>query len=210
MSTTIIRRMAPIWLAAFVAVLMNFEYFINTTQGSYLASTLRTWAVIAAAFAYILAAIIITMRHGHVVRKKVHGQWYFSVLLLISLWGMIVYGLALGPGNVLFVWIFQNIVVAVYSTMLGTCAFFVTSAAYRAFRVRTGEAAVMLLVTALVMMSQATVGEVIWSGFAPIGHWLVDVPMNAGGRGLAITIALGFMALCLRIISGLETRWLGE
>ena len=210
MPSVIIRRTGPIWLAAIVATIMNIEYFFSTPQGSSLASTLRTWAILAAGFTFVLAGILTSIRHGRAVKKKVSGQWFYSAILLFCMWAMVVFGLFMGPGNPSFVWIFQNIVIAVYSTMLGTCAFFVTSAAYRAFRARTVEATLMLIFTALVMLGQATLGELIWLGFVPLSLWIINVPMNAGLRGLAITIAFGFVALCLRIISGLETRWLGE
>lgn len=210
MPNVIIRRTAPVGLAAIVAIIMNIEYFFSTPQGSSLASTLRTWAILAAGFTYVLAGILVSIRHIRPIQKKVSGQWLYSSILLFCMWAMVVFGLFSGPGNPSFVWAFQNIVVAVYSAMLATCAFFVTSAAYRAFRARTLEATLMLIFTALVMLGQATLGELIWPGFVPLSLWIINVPMNAGLRGLTITIAFGFIALCLRIISGLETRWLGD
>jgi hypothetical protein len=130
--------------------------------------------------------------------------------MLIFLYIMTVMGLVMGPTYKWYQWLFANIVPSVYGAMVGTTAFFVASASYRAMRARTPEAAVMLIVGILTMLSNVTLSEAIWPGFTPLNRWIMDVAQAGGMRGLTITIAFGFIALGIRIMAGHDTGWLGE
>ena len=210
LSSHMIRRTLPMILASFSALLMVFEYFFRTTQGTWLAGTFRTWSIVIVSFTFLVAFIVTTIRHLRIIQKKTPREWIYSIIVLATLWSVTSLGIAMGPRYPLYTWIFDNIVTSVYGAMIGSTAFFVASAGYRALRARTREAFVLLLSTVLVMLGNVTIGEVIWPGFGPISQWIMDVGVTSGTRGLVITIAFGFMALCLRIIAGLETSWLGD
>jgi hypothetical protein len=101
------------------------------------------------------------------------------------------------------------------STVMALLGFYITYAAYRAFRIRSLEASVMMLSAALVVLGSDPVGG--WLGAQLnqlLGHHVVNLPLwadldnrvlNSGmQRGLGIGIAVAVIAVSLRIFLGLE------
>lgn len=102
------------------------------------------------------------------------------------------------------------------ATMFSMLAFFIVSAAYRAFRVRNPEA-VLLLVSAVVMMLGLTpLGTYFITGWISpdsrlaflkldyITEWILSVLNGACQRALLFGVAMGLMATGLRIWLSLE------
>ena len=72
------------------------------------------------------------------------------------------------------------------ATMFSILAFFIASAAYRTFRARTPEAAILLCFSAIiVMIGRVPIGAAISDVFPLLSGWLMDVPNLAANRHLA-------------------------
>lgn len=115
-----------------------------------------------------------------------------------------------GRDGRVFVWIYDHIFDPCNSTMFALLAFFVASAAFRAFRARNAEAALLLLAAILVMLGRAPLGRSISDVFPDFGQWLIDIPNNAGRRAIMMGAAIGAIATGLRVIVGLERSHLGS
>jgi hypothetical protein len=102
------------------------------------------------------------------------------------------------------------------STVMALLGFYITFAAYRAFRIRSLEAAVMMLSAALVVLGSDPLGGWFSVKLNALfgGGYAIDLPywadldnrvMNSGmQRGLNIGIAVATIAVSLRILLGLE------
>jgi hypothetical protein len=121
-------------------------------------------------------------------------------------------GLALqwGTGGRVFTWFYDNVFDPCNSTMFALLAFFIASAAFRAFRARNLEAGLLLGAAILVMMGRIPIGRAISGVFPAIADWLVDYGNNAGRRAIMMGAALGAVATGLRVILGLERSHLGR
>ena len=86
-------------------------------------------------------------------------------------------------------------------------AFFIVSAAYRAFRIRTREATVLMVSALLVMIGNAIVP--LPGPGAPLELWILSVPAMAMQRGVILGVALGAIAQSVRILLGLERGFIG-
>ncbi len=125
--------------------------------------------------------------------------------------------------------IFHRIYDPLQGTMFSLLAFFMASAAYRAFRAKSMEASLLLIAAFLVMLGRvpigAKVGEVLeillaWVPFlsqiefstwiGEISSYIMKVPNTAGQRAIMIGAALGMVAASLRIWIGLEKEYLGR
>jgi hypothetical protein len=107
-----------------------------------------------------------------------------------------------------FMWYYLHIFTPLSATMFSLLAFFIASAAYRAFRARNLEATLLLIAGALVMLGRVPVGKMIWDKLPIIADWIMEIPQMAAKRGIIIGIALGMVVTSLRIILGIERTYL--
>ncbi len=68
--------------------------------------------------------------------------------------------------------------------MFSIIAFFISSAAYRTFRIRTTEAALLGLSAAICMIGNVPLGAVISDKLPVLRQWLMNVPNGAGFRAI--------------------------
>jgi hypothetical protein len=101
------------------------------------------------------------------------------------------------------------------ATMFATLAFYIASAAYRAFRARSAEATILLLTATVVMMWRVPMGEAMLSylpGDIPtfLNTYIMNGANLAVQRGIIIGAALGAASMSLRIILGIERTYMGK
>lgn len=83
--------------------------------------------------------------------------------------------------------------------------FYITFAAYRAFRIRTLEATVMMLSAAVVILGSDPLGGAVSQGVLTDWADFDNRVINSGmQRGLKLGIAVAAIAVSLRILLGLE------
>jgi hypothetical protein len=92
--------------------------------------------------------------------------------------------------------------------MYSLLAFFITSAAFRAFRARNKEAVLLLVAAVLVMLGRVPIGSAIWSGFPDVTEWIMSFPNAAAKRGIRLGIDLGLISMALRMILGIERSYM--
>ncbi|MDE2127020.1 MAG: hypothetical protein KGJ62_10555 [Armatimonadetes bacterium] len=101
------------------------------------------------------------------------------------------------------------------ATMFSLIAFYIVSAAYRAFRARSAEATLLLITAVVVMLGQISLGQFVThslpdAGFVSsfrlenIRNWLLVVPNTAAVRAIAFGVGIGNLAVALRVWLGLE------
>jgi hypothetical protein len=187
---------------------MLAEYFFNVPIFKTAALEMQNWVVIIAAFALALAAFNLIMTHARRVARKdrnaVHSAILVGALLITAAAGIIG-----GQSSALFKGIFDAIINPLASAMYAMACFHVASAAYRAFRAHTAQAAALLITGILMMLGKAPIGEVIWKQFPAIAKWIMAVPNMTGMRGIMICSALGMIGVGLRVILGIDRSALG-
>lgn len=121
--------------------------------------------------------------------------------------------------------IFEGIYDPLQATMFSLLAFFMASAAYRAFRAKTTEATLLLFAAFLVMLGRVPIGAQVGSlidsilpflpgdgstWFGDISGYIMTVLNATGQRAIMIGAALGMVAASVRIWIGLESEHLGR
>jgi hypothetical protein len=181
-------------ISAFILILVAEFFFPVPAVVKSINSELRTFGAICAAFAMLLGSANIVKVYGSRIMKR-GSNWEYSVLLLAFLFATIGFGLMEGTKGTNFKWLYNNIQVPAAATVYGIIGFYVVFAAYRAFRARTLEAAILLVAGFLTLMWGSSIGHVIWPGIGEVVPWLVDVPSTAGFRGYAIAVAVATVAV---------------
>jgi hypothetical protein len=115
-----------------------------------------------------------------------------------------------GTSGRVYTWWYDHVFAPCNATMFALLAFFIASAAFRAFRARNLEAALLLGAAILVMIGRVPIGRSISPWFPELAEWIIDVPNNAGRRAIMMGAALGAIATSLRVILGLERSHLGS
>lgn len=214
--SSIIKKQLVQAIAIIVAVIMFADFFLAWPVFKTGAATLQTWASVILNIAMGLGAINILRSNSRQVMKKTKGTWPFSLWLIVLF--VVTFGLGLtgylssgvAENNFQYNWIFNNVYVSLGQTLYAITAFYIFSAAYRAFKARTLDATVLLIAGMLVLLTNAPIGEAIWSGFPTMGRWLLDYGQVPSMRTFIIVGALGLMAYGLRALLGKETGFFGE
>jgi len=201
------RRELPIGIAGIVGVLMVAEYFFGGATLKAWGSELQNWSIIIAAFALGLAAVGLIRNHSRRILEQ-KPEWQNSLLLLTALFATAASGIA-GRQTPVFKFIFDRMLTPLGSAFYAMVAYYLFSAAYRTFRVRSGEATALLVAGSVVMLGRAPVGEIIWKQFPTIAEWIMRVPNLAGSRGVLIGAAVGTVGVGIRVILGIDRGYLG-
>ena len=115
-----------------------------------------------------------------------------------------------GPSGRVYTWLVDHVFAPCNATMFALLAFFIASAAFRAFRARNVEAALLLGAAIVIMIGRVPLGRAISEMLPWLSDWIIDVPNNAGRRAIMMGAALGAIATGLRVILGLERSHLGR
>ncbi len=105
--------------------------------------------------------------------------------------------------------LYEGILVPCGSTMFAMLAFYMCSAAFRAFRMRNLHAGVLLVSAFIVMLGQIPLATAFIPGLHEFRQWILDVPNLASKRGIMIGVGLGASATSFKILLGIERAWLG-
>jgi len=205
-----VKRSIPLAICLVMGVAMMIQFFIPhpISVGFYDLTT--KWIRIVGAFALVLGTGSLILYHVDKLQRRRQG-WYYSIVTLVAAAATAVIGLGWGvkTGSPLQDVIFSNLLVPLNASMFAILAFYMASAAYRAFRARTREAALLLVAAFIVMLGMVPVGRAIWGKLPELAEWVLSVPNMAAKRAILFGIALGAIATSLKVILGIERGWLG-
>jgi len=197
-----------------------------------------------AQFSNILTAFLLGLGIYSVLRIhsrkliKQQQDWAFSAVLLVCMVLMVIFGYwnwanrisPTGPlldlqsnwkfqnyaADLLFDGLFQQMNGAMFSII----AFYILSAAYRAFRVRSIEATILLAAALIMMLSLMGSVASFWDGAAghvsenltltSISTWLRDNLQTSSLRSIDFGIGIGALAMGLRLWLSLEKTGAGS
>lgn len=118
-----------------------------------------------------------------------------------------------------FWWMYEYAFKPLTATMFAMLAFYVASAAFRAFRAKNVEAA-LLLGTAFIILLGRTAAGVIVTSWMPdalsglrienLTVYIMSVFNTAGTRAIMIGIALGIASTSLKVLLGVDRSYLGS
>jgi hypothetical protein len=137
------------------------------------------------------------------MRSQKPGAIY-SVVLLLSLFLTLAFGLGGGPLSTSSQFIFDFILQPLEATFFALLALFMATAAFRAFRVRNLESFFFVLFALIVLLGQVPVSIYLWPEFPVIKDWILNVPTLAGVRGILLGVALGVIATGVRVLTGAD------
>jgi len=212
------RREIPLAIVFICGAFMAFQYFIPHYASATVYEYALNWTIIISIFTLAVGiASLINLHYDRIKRRK--PTWKYSIVTLSALAFMTIIGLlspdALSNPTGLFMKVYFYILSPVQATMFALLAFFIASAAYRAFRAKTVLATLLLLSAVIVMLGRVWVGDAL-TGWLPeglrfsyIARYILDFPNTAAKQAIYIGVGLGIAGTALKIILGIERTWLG-
>jgi len=202
------KTIGPIALGFVCALIVIMGNFFEFASISNLAGEIKNFASIIAGFALFLGLIGIVRQHSNNVIKK-GSQMYYSASLLAMIVIFLIVGLGFGQSSSQFLWIYDTIYGPLTATTYALLAFWVCSAAYRAFKIKSLESGILFVCGILVFFGVTPLSAVISPFFPSANTFISNVINVAGQRGLTIGIGIGILSFGLQIILGLERSWMG-
>lgn len=232
------KRHIPLAVAFIMGVAMFFQFYVPSRFSAQALEYVIQWSRIIAGFAMLLGIYSLLNHHYHKLKKKVPG-WGFSAVVYVAFFAMTLAGFIWhmdnpppltkidptgAPYQVTvykpFPWMFEFLLMPMQATMFSILAFYISSAAYRAFRARTKEATVLLITAIVVMLGRVPLGDFLlpFSGLTGdkdthflswLTLWILNNPSMAAQRGIMIGLGLGAISMSLRIIFGIERTYMG-
>jgi hypothetical protein len=201
-------------IALFGGVIMIIQYFIPHQISQDVFDYYTSWVPLVGTFALILGIGSITRVHLHKIRAKA-PNWPFSLAVLIPLYLMPIFAMLPtvmgggtdGPG--FFDFMYSRVQIPIQATMFSMLAFYIASAAFRAFRAKSALATVLLITAVIVMLAQVPIGDLLGRWLPNTGQWILRFPNLAAKRAIELGVGFGMLATCLKIIFGVERGWLG-
>jgi uncharacterized membrane protein YfcA len=167
------------------------------------------WSYASTPFAVLLGIISLSMMHSSKIKRR-GPKWQFSYFFFAGFIATALAGFIGGSQKGgLLMWMFENMQMPMSATMFSLLAFYMASAAYKAFRARSLEATVLLVAAIVVMLAQVPLGVKLSKHLPTISQWILDVPNLASKRGIALGVGLGSVATSLKILLGIERSYLG-
>ncbi len=203
------KRTLPLALAFIFGIIGVCVQMVPALKG--LLDSMLDWMAIIASFALAIGIASLTRHHMSKIRRKQKDVFY-SYVTFVAMFFMMIIGLVgyFRPESV-FQQLFENMYnyvrVPLDATMFSLLAFYITSAAYRAFRARTWLATILLVSGVVVMIGRVAFGPLLF--FDDLTAWLMNVPTTAAMRGVLIGVGLGIVATSIKIVLGIERSYLG-
>jgi hypothetical protein len=221
----------PLALTFLVGLVPIVTFFLTESVPgvSFVRDRVEQYMVIIAGFALLLGVVNVIQGNIRKIERRKPG-WPFAISLLAGLLLMGTFGLLsafrVGPfqgiltapdgSDTPFYWMTRSLFNPLQAAMFSLLAFYIASAAFRAFRVRNIDATILIVAAFIVMLGRTPMGEYVLAWLPggerwlpSVTEWIMAVPNAAAQRGIIIGAALGAAALSLRVILGIERSYLG-
>ncbi|MDO8587416.1 MAG: hypothetical protein Q7T82_10280 [Armatimonadota bacterium] len=181
--------------------------------------------MVVGSFTLLLGVVNLVAIHAKAIRA-VRPGWHNSLAFFIAMVAIMAAGLipylqeqsgqkGSQSWTAVYQILFNGMLAPLGATMFSLVAFYIVSASYRAFRIRSGEATLMMLAAFLVMLGMVPIGIYLTHWLPETGalsnlrleritQWILTGPNAAAQRAIAFGIAVGGLAMALRIWLSLE------
>jgi len=194
-------RILAIIAAIACGLLMLVDFFVPDPVIDALGAILIEGVLILAAFALLLGVLNLLGVHARTNGSPASRR--YSAILLVALLATFGIGV-LRPASDELAWIFDYLYFPLQATMGALLAFFVVSAAYRTFKLRSVSALILLITSLVVLITQLPFSATLSPLLPAAREWIYAIPVTAGVRGILLGVSLGTIATALRVLLAVD------
>jgi hypothetical protein len=230
------KRSVPLLITSVGGFVLIAAYFIPYTQSW--GERVAIWFDILAAIAFVLGGANLLKIHLKKISDRVAG-WGYSGIVVVSFLGTLLVGLGKigvppsaqfpafawsGQYRVMgspFWYLYEYAFQPLTATIFALLAFYIASAAFRAFRAKNIEARLLLGTAFIILLGRTFAGVALTNWIDPNGPfsglrienltvYIMSVFNTAGNRAIMIGIALGIVSTSLKVLLGMDRSYLGK
>jgi hypothetical membrane protein len=194
-------RILAIIAAIACGLLVLVDFFVPDPVIDALGAILIEGVLILAAFALLLG--VLNLLGVHARMDGASRSRRYSAILLVALLATLGIGV-LRPASDELAWVFDYLYFPLQATMGALLAFFVVSAAYRAFKLRSLSALILLVTSLVVLITQLPFSAALSPLLPATREWIFAIPVTAGVRGILLGVSLGTIATALRVLLAVD------
>ena len=205
------KRQIPIFLVFLTGVIMVMQYFSPHPVSEFIFTYANDFVIVIGILALPIGIFSLLRNTVYKFRTDAKERIY-SLATILGFLVMVLTGIrreSMDSGT-LFMNLFHNVLVPAQATLFSMLAFYIASAAYRAFRVRTVLAAILLVTAFVVMLRLVPLPEPLSSWNSELVRWILAVPNMAAKRAIIIGVALGAISYSMKILLGIESSYMGR
>jgi hypothetical protein len=230
------KRAVPLLITALGGFALIAAYFVPYSQGW--GEIVAIWFDVLASLAFVLGGANLLKTHLKRISDRVRG-WGYSAIVILSF--VLTLAVGLGKMGVMpspqspdFSWsgtyrqmgspfwfLYEYAFQPLTATMFALLAFYIASAAFRAFRAKNLDAMLLLGTAFIILLGRTFAGVALTGWIDPNGPfaglrienltvYIMSVFNTAGNRAIMIGIALGIVATSLRVLLGVDRSYLGK
>lgn len=230
------KRTIPLLITSLGGLVLVFAYFIPYTQDW--GNEVSIWFNVLAAIAFVLGGLNLVKMNLRKISDRAKG-WGYAAIALVSFLITLYVGLGkvgVPPADKYpdaawsgkyremgspFWWLYEYGWKPLTATMFAMLAFYVASAAFRAFRAKNVEASLLLGTAFIILLGRTAAGVYLTGWIDPDGPvsglrtenftvMIMNVFNTAGNRAIMIGIALGVVSTSLKVLLGVDRSYLGK
>jgi len=202
----------PIFIVFITGIIMIVQFFIPHEVSEFVFTYANDFVIVVGIMALPLGIYSLMKNTASKARREKGSEAFFALVTIAGFLIMVAGGLSrdnfTNPESILAL-MFQNVLVPAQSTLFSMLAFYIASAAYRAFRIRTWLATVLLVTAFVIMLRIVPLPEPLATWNGELVRWILSVPNMAAKRAIIIGVGLGAVAYSMKIILGIERGYMG-
>jgi len=182
-------------------------YFFKIPMLDAFSTKVATIASLINSFTLVLAVHSQFKRGLNIMRAKGRG-WFWAPYQMIWIVIMVIFGI-IGTNKEPWHFIMFAVVNPLSSVNYSILAFYLSSAAARAFRARSLNATLLLITGAIVLIYQAPMTGTIFPGIEPVALYFSNTFAMAVSRTMTMGMTVAAIILGVKTLIGREVQFLG-
>ena len=203
--SSIERREIPLLIFAVTFFIGCFGYYLDVPALSTIYSGMFDWILIISNLALGTGLIAFVIHHSKRISKKERG-YPMSFVAFAAFLLMLVACFASPESRT---YLYSKIYTPVSIAILCFAGFSEITGAYRCFKVRNIDALFLAIAGSRAVSPPPHRESPPQPGITDVSSWILDTPAMGASRGIIIGIAIGTIALSLRILLGYEKAYTG-
>jgi hypothetical protein len=205
------KKQFPIFLVFLCGIIMVAQFFVPHEYSEVLFTNANDFVIVIGILA-LPVGIYSLMKSTVDKARREPKERIYSLTTIVGFVVMAIAGLDRGwftSPTSLSSMLFNHILVPAQATLFSMLAFYIASAAYRAFRARTILAGILLVTAFIIMLRLIPLPEPLSSATNTLVRWILEVPNMAAKRAIVIGVALGGITYSTKILLGIERSYMG-